>query len=479
MVCANRRMARRMSSPRNVTKSACLAVSLLLLAPPRDARAAASDFVKGPYVQDLGATSGEVRVEVDPPGPVTLDFGDGGPLPRMEHKQAASFHVFPLSGLTPKTRYVFSAQSGVFSKLGSFTTAPGNTDTDSVSFLVYGDNRTDDSAHAAIVRTMASHPTDFLLNTGDLVEHGGVPGLWQRFFDIEAPLLSSQCVFPTIGNHELVDRDATLYLRYFGPSTSLTDGGATVAPSIHRTFRWGLLRVLILGGFGDDVSMANEKRWLDDELRKADTEPGVVYRIVMTHYGPWSSGPHGKNRHLHDASIVDVLRAHKVSLMLSGHDHIYERGQDGNIPYIVSGGGGAPSYEQKAKLPTTRAFESARHFVEVRATTSIMTFTAFRSDGSKIEECGLTPAGGGWDCDKPVAAALPASPGATSTGGGGGAAIPASDVKTDVAKSSCACSTQGTSPGNVRWAGPAFALFGLFLLGTRRYARRRCAPPWP
>ena len=448
----------------------------------RRAEAAASCFVKGPYVQDLGATSAEVRVELDPPAPMALEFGEGGAPGRIEHRQTAPFHVFPLTGLTPKTRYTFTVQSGAFSKPGSFTTAPPNDATDAITFLVYGDNRTDDSAHAGIVRTMASHPADFLLNTGDLVEHGGVPGLWQRFFEIESPL-ANECVFPTIGNHELVDRDATLYLRYFGPSTTLSNTGAPEAPSLHRTFRWGFLRVLILGGFGDAGGLGNEKRWLDDELTKADTEPGVLYRIVMTHHGPWSSGPHGRNEKLHDAAIVDVLRAHKVTLMLSGHDHIYERGQAGSIPYMVSGGGGAPSYELKSRLSTTRAFESTRHFVEVRATPSTMTFTATRADGSRIEECGLPATGTGWDCDKTATAA--------ATSSGKGEPAPASnnpgDAKPDAPRSSCGCSVigaasvhaaAGDADPRARGAG-GLAFFGLLLLGMRGYARRRCAPHWP
>ena len=454
-----------------------------LLSPLLGTEAAASGanpFAKGPYVQDLSATSAEVRVEVDPPAPVTLDLGDAATPGRFEHKQAASFHTFPVTGLSPKTLYRYNVTSGIAQKAGTFTTAPPNTGGDAVKFLIYGDNRSDDSAHAAVVRAMVAHPADFLLNTGDLVEHGGLPGLWQRFFEIEAPLLSSECVFPTIGNHELVDKDASLYLRYFGPSAAFRDGGAPATPELHRTFRWGFMRFFLLGGFGDTSALESERRWLEDELTRADHEEGLAFRIVMTHHGPWSSGPHGRNAKLHDTAIVQAMRAHHVSLMLSGHDHIYERGQADDLPYMVSGGGGAPSYEQKERLSCTRCFESARHFVEVRATPTVMTFTALRIDGSKIEECGLPATGTGWDCDSRAPAGVDGGPAApTST--------PASnpgEVKTDTAKSSCACSVVG-APGPASASASligdrrtsVLAFLGLFLLGARRYARRRCAPP--
>jgi hypothetical protein len=463
---------------------AAASLVLLFTASASAAGPGASPFAKGPYVQDLAATAAEVRVEVDPPSPVTLDLGgDAGGAGHFEHKQAAAFHVFPLTGLLPRTRYPYTVSSGPATKAASFTTAPPDVSTDSVKFLIYGDNRTDDSAHAAVVRAMASTPADFLLNTGDLVEHGGVPGLWQRFFEIEAPLLSTTCLFPTIGNHELVDKDASQYLRYFGPSAALSDAGAVRPPEIHRTFRWGFIRFFLLGGFGDASNLSDEKRWLESELVKADHEEGLTFRIVMTHHGAWSSGPHGRNAKLHDAAIVQAMRSHHVSLMLSGHDHIYERGQSEDLPYMVSGGGGAPSYELTDKLPFSRAFESVRHFVMVRSTPQLMTFTALRIDGSKIEECSLPASGGGWDCDKPATSAR-------SDAGSAPSFVPSpTDVKTDTPRSSCSCSAigaygvsgpgasgeTGQSPGHRDlWALP---FLGLFLLGARRYARGRCASP--
>jgi hypothetical protein len=434
------------------------------LAGAPDARASSlSPFTKGPYVQSVSATSAEVRVEVDPPAPVTLDLGDAAAPGKIEHKTAAPFHVFPLTGLSPSTQYRYTVESGIATKIGAFTTAVPDSSTEVVKFLVYGDNRTDESAHAAIVRAMATHPSDFTVHTGDFVENGGVPGLWQRFFDIEAPLLSSRCLFATVGNHELADKEAIYFLRYFG---AYSPDPPQERPTLHRTFRWGFMRFFVLGGMGD---VASEKQWLDAELDKSDSEQNIAFRIVVTHYGPWSSGPHGKNKSLHSTGIVDSLRKHHVNLVISGHDHIYERGDAEGLPYLVTGGGGAPSYDVKERLAYTRATDSARHFVEVTASPATMQFKAVRVDGSVIDQCGLRDRG--WDCDVPSG-----TPSAVASGGTPNP-TPATGGGDSTKSSSCGCRVVGAeTPREGAAAAGALmaALIALFLRARRRYARSRC-----
>ena len=89
-----------------------------------------------------------------------------------------------------------------------------------------------------------------------------------------------------------------------------------------------------------------------------------MWRIAVVHHGLHSSGPHGGNKLLQDANIAQVLRSHNVDLVISGHDHIYERGLADGLSYLVSGGGGAPVYRVKKAEPTSRRYESVRHFVE-------------------------------------------------------------------------------------------------------------------
>jgi acid phosphatase type 7 len=339
------------------------------------AQAEPSKITKGPWAQRVTETTAVVRVEVDPPGPVTLDLSaagsadsDGGTRRTITSSEARSLHAMSLGELEPGTRYTYQTKGVGPSKSGSFTTAPHPTADAAFHFLVFGDNRTDDAAHAAVVRAMVPVPGDFLIHTGDFVENGGSLAQWQTFFDIEAPLIGSRCLFSAVGNHELSDKSGIEYARFFGPTdlpglADVRKGKSAPAASrpehLDGTFRWGNARFFLLNGM---VTYKNsiDRTWLEKALTDSDAERELVWRIVVTHHGPWSSGPHGGNARFADAGVPALLKAHKVDLVISGHDHIYERGwgvvgggTDG-IAYLVSGGGGAPTYPIKHRAPQSR-----------------------------------------------------------------------------------------------------------------------------
>lgn len=404
-------------------------------------------ITKGPWVQRVTPTSAQVRFEVDPPAPAVVKLGADAPMRdggagRFESAEAKSLHSVTITGLDPSTRYAYEVSTAGATKLGAVTTAPKPDSSTAFRFLVYGDNRTDDAAHAAVVRGMVAAQADFLVHTGDFVENGASKAQWQTFFDIEAPLLREKPLVSCVGNHELVDGTGVEYVRYFGPSETV---GAITAPDasakqllapehINGTFRWGNTRLFLLNGMVAWRSGA-DRAWLEKTLAEADDEKDLVWRIVVVHFGPWSSGPHGNNALLHDAGIPAMLRSHKVDIVISGHDHIYERGFAQGLAYIVSGGGGAPTYRIKNALPSARKFESVRHFVEASVSQAAINFGALRPDGSVIERCALRKEGG-WDCDGPAKTETAASSASTST------SMSSSDVAPPQT-SRCACRVTG------------------------------------
>ncbi len=444
-------------------------------------------IVKGPWMQHVTSTSAVVQVEVDPPAPVTLEIGmaaatgtaDSGVGSVVDSREVRALHTIVVQNLEPDTRYPFAVRVGRTAKYGAVTTAPRDDSTAPVRFMIYGDNRTDSAAHAAVVRGMVVVPAAFLVHTGDLVEKGGNAAQWQTFFDIEAPLLRERCLFSSVGNHELSDGAGASYVKYFGPaelptvpkpaSSSLVavplPGDAGSAPfsleQLSGTYRWGNVRLFLLNGMVA-YETGPTRAWLDKALADADDEPGLVWRIVVVHHGPWSSGPHGGNAHLLEAGIPAVFRAHKIDLVISGHDHIYERGVAEGLAYLVSGGGGAPLYRVKKAGPTSRHYESVHHFIDATATASAIQMVATRPDGSTIERCALRKVGG-WDCDP--ADLGPASASSTSTG----ATLPADPVP---AKSRCGCDVLGSK---TRGEGTLLAIVGatVLALGRRRRSRNR------
>lgn len=437
------------------------AVATVALAPSvAHGQAPRIEIRKGPYLQRLGADSVEVRIELSAPStasievsPVDADAGAGAK--RKIESASAPFHVLRVSGLSPRTRYRYVVHvGGGGSESGELVTAPANDDAHPFEFLVYGDNRSDPTAHATIVRAIARHEVDFLVHSGDFVVEGGATQQWQDFFEIEKPLLKNECLFACVGNHELfTDAAGANFTRYFGPSESDTSA------RLYGTFRWGTARFFLLNAF--ESWDGPEGAWLQAELAHADAEPGLRWRFVVIHASPWSGGPHGNNERMLAAGVNKLLLDHKVDLVLAGHDHIYERGVGPlGLKYVISGGGGAPLYRDVHVASTTRKIEPTYNFVTATVTPDAVKLVAERPDGSIIEKCGFGHAGT-WDCDPTAVAAASASPQSV-------APAPPPTAPPQPRASSCGCESVGAASGG---CGAASVVAAVTILAARR--RRR------
>jgi tartrate-resistant acid phosphatase type 5 len=82
--------------------------------------------------------------------------------------------------------------------------------------------------------------------------------------------------------------------------------------------------------------------WLKSRLQASTAR----FQIVYMHHPPYSSGPHGST-----LEMRWPYREWGVDLVLSGHDHIYERVVVGGLTYVVSGLGGAGPYPLRDRIP--------------------------------------------------------------------------------------------------------------------------------
>lgn len=135
--------------------------------------------------------------------------------------------------------------------------------------------------------------------------------------------------FPCLGNHDWYDPGAAGYFAYF------------TLPGNERYYDFvrGPVHFYALDSDGSepDGNTANsvQAQWLQARLATA-TEP---FQVVYFHHPPFSSGPHG------DEPLMQwPFGALGVDLVLSGHDHGYERIVRAGTPYVVNGIGGAPLY---------------------------------------------------------------------------------------------------------------------------------------
>jgi predicted phosphodiesterase len=393
-----------------VRSSIALFVTLAGLAGATAARAEGG-LRKGPWLMDLRADSIVVMAEREEAGPLHVSArplgapgeGDGAVrgLPATVEVDApadATLHELTLPGLAPGMRYAYTVTGrGVTAAEGSFCTPPRVASP--FRFAIYGDTRTQRLRHAEVVRGMMREGAEFVIHTGDLVSDGRDEDDWQDFFDAATPLLRNVPLVPVIGNHEMQSRLRSgegNYRRY----VHLDESGPS--PELDAVVRYGDVRVVLTSSYDDWSGPSRD--WLDRELAKARREVPAGWIFVVMHEGPRSSGPHGDNEELRELGVERLLRRHRVDLVISGHDHAYERGEDDGLRYLVSGGGGAPLYQRRRVRSSTLSFASDHHFVRADVGREEVKFTAMRPDGTVIDTGVLRR--DGW-ADAPRAAARP------------------------------------------------------------------------
>ena len=359
-------------------------------------------FRKGPWLMEPHDDSITVMAQRDTPGPVTARAwrvqrpgrgADTAGEPQIESSDGASvtMHEFSLRGLRAGERYRYEVSGpGLTPTGGTFSTPPlaGAP----FRFVIYGDTRSGDVAHAAIVGALRNEGAEFLLHTGDLLADGRQENQWQGFFDIERELLRNAPLVPVIGNHE-ISTPGSNGVEHF--RNYMHCDPSSVRPELDYSFAYGSVRLVVANAF-DNWQLPERRAWLDAQLARARREVPDGFVIVAMHWGLCSCGPHGENRSMRAVGLDDVMRRHHVDLVVSGHDHAYERGDDHGLRYLVSGGGGAPLYGQSHSRAYTLTFAREHHYVRADVERSRIVFTALRLDGSVIERCGLT--GHGWDC---------------------------------------------------------------------------------
>ena len=92
-------------------------------------------------------------------------------------------------------------------------------------------------------------------------------------------------------------------------------------------------------------------------------------------------------------SLVPILQKHGTTLLISGHDHDYERGQRQGLDYIVTGGGGAELRPLKCDPRRRRCknqplyFANEHHYLRLEVLPTVLRVCPRRPDGTALEEC--------------------------------------------------------------------------------------------
>ena len=243
----------------------------------------------------------------------------------------------------------------------------------SVRFAVIGDTGSGSSAQRQVGDMMsqyrAAFPFEFVLMMGDNMYGGEAPADFaKKFAEPYKALLDNKVKFyASLGNH-----DQSLQVNY----TNFNMNGKE-----YYRFKKGNVAFYALNSNYMDKKQVE---WLQSELAKDTSE----WKVCFFHHPPYSSAKsHGSDSQLREV-VEPIFLKYGVNVVLTGHDHVYERikPQKG-IYYFVSGAGGKlRSGDVKDTSPITeKSYDRDLHFMLFEVAGDQMYFQAISRTGETID----------------------------------------------------------------------------------------------
>ena len=209
---------------------------------------------------------------------------------------------------------------------------------------------------AQIIARVAAEKPDLVVHTGDLVARGSSDDHWERWDETHKPILDAKIPFyPAIGNHEYAGdtKEALVYFRKRFPF---------LGQCRWYTIKAGPLQFVLLDTNFEELKppfVEAQDAWFLKTLESAETDPEVKALIVVSHHPPYTNsnvhGPHDETRR----RFADpAASCSKFRMYVAGHVHSYERFAIQGVPFVVTGGGGAPPTSVRTSgFRTPPAFE--------------------------------------------------------------------------------------------------------------------------
>jgi 3',5'-cyclic AMP phosphodiesterase CpdA len=347
-------------------------------------------FARRPYLQHTTSTSQQlVWVSATGASSVALvSASDGTEVTTTPPVRDGSAHLLAgqsqwtsdLGELAPDTTYCYEIRDdGAATTRAGFSTPPAAGAGGRVRILAFGDSGSATHDQAALLEQMRTVDFDLMLHTGDIAYQTGTRAeLQQNFFDSYADLLADHPMFPASGNHDYETEDAAPFREAF----RLPENGGPEGLERWYSFDWGDVHFVAL-----DTERIGpvQAQWLDDDLGRNS----LPWTIVYGHRPPFSSGSHGSDGNFR-THFLPVIEKHHVPLVLTGHDHHYERSTPQNgVVHVVTGGGGRGVRE--VGWSSFTAFDTAViHFVYITIEGDQLALHAIDGLGQEFDSLVLT-----------------------------------------------------------------------------------------
>ena len=260
-------------------------------------------------------------------------------------------HDVLLTGLKANTRYYYRCGGGVNFELSSvrnFTTALVKGSPDTFQFVVYGDMDitshpgAETTAELLLKEATKKDSLSFVLHIGDTSYANGFSYRWDEWMTMIEPYSSLVPYMVSIGNHDQVtakglnkDPSGNSSVVHKG---SLHDSGGECGVPLHLRFHmpengnhlwwysfdYGSAHIIQLSSEHDLSPGSLQYSWLRKDLMKVDGSV-TPWKIVTIHRPMYSSvNEYLKGQQIRE-DIEDTLSENNVDLIITAHDHAYER----------------------------------------------------------------------------------------------------------------------------------------------------------
>lgn len=233
-------------------------------------------------------------------------------------------------------------------------------------------------------RLMATLGGDIFL-AGDLAYSNGTLGEFQRCFDPDFGRFRSR-FWAAPGNHDYQTAGADGFFTYFGDRAGPVRRG-------YYSVRSSSWQVLMLNSQIPIGRSSLQFEWARAEL----TANPSRCAMAVIHYPFDSSGPNGPNPQLRD--IWDMMHAQGLDVVVSGHDHLYERHapQDASgradpargIRLFIAGTGGAPPYARARAALHSEVLISSHGMLRLKLEPALYEWEFLDLNGTAVDR-GLT-----------------------------------------------------------------------------------------
>jgi hypothetical protein len=272
-------------------------------------------FTRGPYLVQVGTTTATLRwnVKGDVPVEIVATTSDGRTVTSTDGH---------LADLAPGARQGWVAVvDGQARASGTITTAPLDPRAP-VRFVAFGDYGAGGEDERAVARVAVVQDPAFTVVPGDNVYPFALPQLFDR--NVFAPmrdLLAQGPFISTLGEHDIT----FLGGGDIADALGLPNGGD------RYMFDYGPLRFVVLGleADADDVPF----------VREALDLPGARHVYLVVHRPPAAGNP------------VLAIAKDRVTAVLAGHNHRYERRVIDGVLTLTIGTGGAPRSPDESLTP--------------------------------------------------------------------------------------------------------------------------------